>query len=181
MGLYKYLREAWKKPTDSMIEAQRNRLIKWRRQPATLRVEGPTRLDRARSLGYKAKQGFIVVRQRVKRGGRMRDTEGRGGRRPKTARRFMVLDKNYQAVAEARAAKSFVNCEVMNSYYVAKDGKNYWFEIIMLDRQHPNIQNDPHLRALVSRKSRAERGLTSAGRKGRGLRRKGKGAEKVRQ
>lgn len=178
MGLYKYLREAWKKPSDSVLDEHRERLIKWRRQPATLRIERPSRLDRARSLGYKAKQGFLVVRQRVDRGGRMRDTTGRGGRRPKTARRFMILDKNYKAVAEVRAAKSYVNCEVLNSYFVAKDGKNYWFEIILVDRTHPNIVNDPHLKALVSRKDRAVRGLTSSGRKGRGLRHKGKGFEK---
>lgn len=178
MGLYKYLREAWKKPSDSLIEEHREQLIKWRRQPATLRVEKPSRLDRARSLGYKAKQGFIVVRQRVNRGGRMRATTGRGGRKPKTSRIFMVLDKSYQSVAEARAARAFLNCEVLNSYYVAKDGKNYWFEVIMVDRNHPNVLNDPYLAALVARKNRAERGLTSSNRKSRGLRHKGKGFEK---
>ena len=33
MGMYKYLREAWKKPTDSIIEVQRQRMISWRKQP----------------------------------------------------------------------------------------------------------------------------------------------------
>ncbi|KKT75754.1 MAG: 50S ribosomal protein L15e, partial [Candidatus Peregrinibacteria bacterium GW2011_GWA2_44_7] len=40
-----------------------------RKEPVTLVLEHPTRLDRARSLGYKAKQGCIVARQRVGRGG----------------------------------------------------------------------------------------------------------------
>ena len=180
MGLYKYLRQAWKKPSDSAEQAMRERLIQWRRQPATVRVENPTRLDRARSLGYKAKQGFLIVRQRVKRGGRMRDANKRGGRRPKTSRRFLILDKNYQAVAEARAVKPFANCEVLNSYYVAKDGQNYWYEVILIARDHPNIQNDENLRMVAAKRGRAERGLTSAGRRGRGLRNKGKGAEKLR-
>jgi large subunit ribosomal protein L15e len=180
MGLYKYLREAWKKPTDSLEQINQDRLIAWRREDATTRIENPTRLDRARSLGYKAKQGFLVVRQRVTRGGRMRVTKGRGGRRPKASRRFLILDKSYQTVAESRAARKYPNCEVLNSYYVAQDGKNYWYEVILVERNHPNIQKDVNLRNLVASKGRAFRGLTSAGRKSRGLRRKGKGAEKIR-
>jgi large subunit ribosomal protein L15e len=180
LGLYKYLRAAWKKPSDSIEAFQRERLIEWRKQPSTLRINHPTRLDRARSLGFKAKQGIIVVRQRVKRGGRMRDAAKRGGRRPKAARRTLVLDKNYQAVAEARAVKAYANCEVLNSYWVGQDGKHYWYEVILIDRNHPNILNDANLRMVALQRGRAHRGLTSAGKKSRGLRRKGKGAEKVR-
>jgi large subunit ribosomal protein L15e len=180
MGLYKYLRQAWKKPTEEQEALQRERLILWRRQPATIRLEHPSRLDRARSVGYKAKQGILVVRQRVTRGGRMRDTAGRGGRRPKTARRFLILDKNYQQVAEERAVQKFANCEVLNSYYVAQDGKNYWYEVILIDRSHPNVQADLNLRQVAAQRGRVHRGLTSAGKKARGLRNKGKGAEKAR-
>jgi large subunit ribosomal protein L15e len=179
MGLYKYLREAWKKPSDSLEELHRERMIEWRRQPVTLRIDNPTRLDRARSLGYKAKQGFIIVRQRLGRGGRMRSYSF-GGRRSKANRRYLILDKNYQAVAESRASKKFTNCEVLNSYWVGQDGKNYWYEVILIERNHPNIIADLNLRNMVSQRGRAERGLTSANRKSRGLRRKGKGAEKVR-
>ena len=70
MGMYQHIREAWKNPNDVLKKLQHERTIKWRTEPVTVRVERPTRLDRARSLGYKAKQGFIVVRQRVDRGGR---------------------------------------------------------------------------------------------------------------
>ena len=31
------------------------------------------------------------------------------------------LDKNYQLIAEERTSKKYPNCEVLNSYYVAKD------------------------------------------------------------
>jgi len=179
MGMYKYLREAWKKPTDSIIEVQRQRMISWRKQPVTLRIEHPTRIDRARSLGYKAKQGFIIVRQRVNRGGKMRE-DNLGGRRPKTSRLKKVLDKNYQTIAEERAARKYVNCEVLNSYLVGKDGKHAWFEVIMIDRCHPNITRDLHLRMVAAQRGRVYRGLTSASRKSRGLRNKGFGAEKAR-
>ena len=44
------------------------RRIQWRKEENFLRIERPTRLDRARALGYKAKQGYVVVRARVRKG-----------------------------------------------------------------------------------------------------------------
>ncbi|MBU1198431.1 MAG: 50S ribosomal protein L15e [Nanoarchaeota archaeon] len=179
MGMYKYMRDLWKQPKKNLGENYKQMLILWRKQPVTLRVERPTRIDRARSLGYKAKQGFLVIRQRVGRGGRMRSKMGR--RRPKTSRRTKIVNKSYQWIAEERAVKRYSNCEVMNSYWVGQDGKNYWFEVILLDKNHPNIQRDPILKKLVGQTSRVHRGLTSAARKTRGLRNKGKGAEQIRK
>ena len=181
MGFYKFIRELWKRPSESMPGLWRERLIKWRREPATLRIERPTRIDRARALGYRAKQGYIVVRQRVPRGGRMR-AKIRAGRRPKHFRRRKILAKNYQAVAEQRAAMKYPNCEVLNSYLVAKDGKYYWYEVILVDRAHPSIISDSRIAWIASSKhrGRASRGLTAAGKKARGLMRKGIGAEKLR-
>ncbi|KYK25612.1 50S ribosomal protein L15e [Euryarchaeota archaeon SM23-78] len=178
MGMYKHIRELWKKPKKNLGEVQRKRLILWRKQPVTVRIEKPTRLDRARSLGYKAKQGFVLIRQRVGRGGRMRPKPGR--RRPKTSRRRKIVKKNYQWVAEGRAVKKYTNCEVLNSYYVGQDGKHYWYEVILIDRDHPNIKKDLVLKRIAKQRGRVHRGLTSAGKKSRGLRRKGKGAEKIR-
>ena len=180
-GFYKYVREAWKKPKETMPELWKERLQKWRRSPSTVRVKRPTRIDRARSLGYKAKPGFIVVRQRVKRGGRMRP-KIRRGRRSKRFHQRLNLSKNYQQVAEERANRKYINCEVLNSYWVADDGKYYWYEIILLDRSHPAVITDKD-RGWITMKQhrgRAARGLTSAGRKSRGLRNKGQGAEKIR-
>ncbi|MBU0667403.1 MAG: 50S ribosomal protein L15e [Nanoarchaeota archaeon] len=179
MGLYKYIRELWKKPKSSLKELNKQRLYLWRREPSTLRIERPTRLDRARSLGYKAKQGIIIVRQRVRRGRRMREQVS-GGRRPKHFRKRKVLDKNYQQIAEERANKSFVNCEVLNSYKVNEDGNYHWFEVILIDRFHPQILSDKQLGWAPTMRGRAARGLTSAGRKSRGLRNKGMGSEKIR-
>ena len=178
MGMYKYVRELWKKPKKNLGEIQKKRLILWRKQPVTVRIARPTRIDRARSPGYKAKQGFVVVRQRVGRGGRMRAKFGR--RRPKASRRTKIVAKSYQQVAEERAVKKYTNCEVLNSYYVGQDGKHYWFEVILIDREHPNIKKDLNLRRIARQTGRVHRGLTSAGKKSRGLRRKGKGAEKIR-
>jgi large subunit ribosomal protein L15e len=181
MGYLKYVRQLWKKPKANAPELWRERLLAWRREPTTVRIERPTRLDRARSLGYRAKPGIIVVRQRVIRGGRMRE-QFKSGRRPKAMRRKKIVNLNYQQVAEQRAQKKFKNCEVLNSYWVMQDGKYYWYEIILVDKDHPQILKDKQLRFLAKKEhqGRVFRGLTSAGRKTRGLRRKGKGAEKVR-
>lgn len=173
MGIYKYIRDVWKEKPKEFLALQKQRLIKWRKESATTRINKPTRLDRARSLGYKAKPGFIIVRQRLLSGGRMRSTK-RKGRRPKHRRLLKIVSKNYQQIAEERAAKKFPNLEVLNSYWVAKDGKNYWYEIIMIDKSHPAIKTDKEVSWITEKQHtrRAFRGLTSAARKSRGLRKK---------
>ncbi len=181
MGMYKYIKKLWEKPKKNLKEIQSKRMVQWRREPVTLRIQKPTRLDRARSLGYKAKQGYILVRQKVIRGGRMRP-QIKKGRRPKHNRQRMVLDKNYKQVAEERANKKYLNCEVLNSYYVGKDGKYYWYEVILIDKSHPVILNDKNINWIAEKQhtKRVFRGLTSAAKKSRGLRVKGKGSEHAR-
>ncbi len=176
MGMYKYIKEAWKKNADSIVKA--NTLI-WRGETATVRIERPSRLDRARALGYKPKLGIILVRQRVERGGRMRP-KIRKGRRSRHSRRKKILDMSYQTVAEQRAASKYSNCEVLNSYYAGEDGRSYWYEIILVDRAHPETLKNEHLRWIANEKGRSSRGLTASAKKSRGLTRKGKGAEQLR-
>lgn len=156
-------------------ELKRERLIAWRREPVTKRIENPTRLDRARALGYRAKQGIFVVRQRVSRGSHKRE-DWSGGRHSHNMGSRLNLRKSYQLIAEERASKSYSNCEVINSYYVLEDGKNYWYEVILADRVHPNTAV---IMPVISQ-GRVFRGLTSAGKKTRGLGHKGKGSEKAR-
>jgi len=176
MGLYKAIR----KTTRTLPrELRQQRLMAWRREQVVERIERPTRLDRARSLGYRAKKGIFMVRVRVLRGGRQRPMIKKG-RRPKTNRRSKILGMNYQTISERRANKKFVNCEVLNSYYLGKDGKNIWHEVILVDRDSPDIRKDSKLSWIVHKRGRAYRGLTSSARKSRGLRHKGKGREKVR-
>lgn len=181
MGVYKYLGELWNNPKANLGELWQKRLIKWRREPSIVRVERPLRLDRARTLGYRAKKGFIVARVKVLRGGRQRE-KFKSKRKSKNLRRIKIVEKNYQSVAEERCQKKFINLEVLNSYYVGQDGRHYWYEIIMVDPSSPEIKSDRKINWVCEKqhKHRSLRGLTSAGRKGRGLRKKGKGAEKVR-
>jgi len=161
---------------------RRERLFTWRQQSAVMRLEHPTRLDRAHALGWRAKPGYLVTRVRVRRGGQ-RKRHIIAGRRPKhkgIAR--MTLLKSIQRIAEERAQKRFPNMEVLNSYWVGDDGKDRFYEIILVDKAHPSILADPRINWIAqgAHKGRAYRGLTSAGKRGRGLWWKGKGAERMR-
>jgi large subunit ribosomal protein L15e len=180
---YKYIAEAWAKSERSYVdELMRQRLIGWRRQAVVTRIEKPTRLDRARKLGYKAKQGFVMVRVRIRRGG-LRKQRPKAGRRPKRmgVKKFKPA-KSLRLIGEERAARKFPNMEVLNSYWVGEDGRSKWFEIIMVDPQHPAVKADKDINWICQNQHhrRVFRGLTSAGKKVRSLRRKGRGAEKFR-
>lgn len=129
-----------------------------------MKIDRPTRIDRARALGYKAKQGYVVVRVRVKRGGKKRE-KPRGGRKPKKSRRKKILAKNYQWIAEERAARRYRNCEVLGSYWIMKDGLHYWYEIILADRVQ--VSKYKGMEHLGWTRGKVFRGLTSAGRKAR--------------
>merc|ERR1712023_282394 len=65
-------REKKKKQSDVMRFLMRVRCWEYRQVKGFMRVPHPTRPDKARKLGYKAKQGYAVFRQRVRRGGRKR-------------------------------------------------------------------------------------------------------------
>jgi len=181
MGIYRYIKQAWGAPRETLGDSYRNYLVQWRREPVTTRIEYPTRLDRARALGYRAKQGVFIVRQRVRRGGHVRE-DWDGGRHSSNMTAKMNLQLNYQAISERRAADAYHNCEVLNSYLVGKDGRYVWYEVILVDRSHPSVLADPRMNwvALSANRARAHRGLTSSQRKTRGLRRRGMGAEHVR-
>jgi len=131
------------------------------------------RLDRAHSLGYKAKKGFVVFRVRVKRGGRKR-TRHKHGRKSRKQHIRKILKMNYQWVAEIRVEKRYPNLEVLNSYMIGKDGKYYFYEVIMIDPSRAEIKSDSNLNWICreENRNRAQRGLTSAARKSRGLRSK---------
>ncbi len=172
-------------------QLNRERLITWRKQQSITKIERPTKLAKARSLGYKPKQGIVLVRVRINRGGRriIPPTKGRRSKRSGVTR--ITPNQSRQVIAENRAARRFVNLTVLNSYLVVQDGKSLYYEVILVDPYHPVIQADRNLNFLSPdpsiegnnrsrHKGRSFRGLTSAARKSRGLRNKGKGAENFR-
>lgn len=158
------------------------RLIRWRKEGTITPVEHPTRPDRARALGYKAKQGITVVRIKVRRGGLRKRKISKGRRARRKGILKITMNKSIQRIAEERVQKHYPNMEVLNSYPVGQDGMRKWFEVILVDPYSPSVLSDKNLSWISdpAQSSRAYRGLTSAGKRGRGLRWKGKGAEKVR-
>ncbi len=181
-SMYEYIRDQWKKPDTSFKSPQQQRLIQWRKEENFFRVEKPLRIDRARSLGYKAKQGYIVVRAKVRRGS-LRKHHIRRGRRPAAMGITKITAaKSIKRIAEERTSKKFPNMNVLNSYWIGEDGRYHYYEVILVDPHHPVIIKDPKINWITnpSNKRRVLRGKTSAGRKGRGLHYKGKGVEKAR-
>jgi large subunit ribosomal protein L15e len=156
--------EAWRKPESSYIKkVMQERVILWRKDPAIIRVDKPTRIDRARRLGYKDKAGYVVTRVRVRKSGFRKQRPRTGRRQKRMGVSKYKSAKSLRLIAEERAARKFPNLEVLNSYWVWQDGLYKWFEVILVD-----LTRLPELN-LGKGKGRVFRGLTSAGRKVRGL------------
>jgi len=184
MGVAKHMQTTWNRPKATIpAKARRERMAGWRREGVFQRIQRPTRIDAARRVGYKAKQGIVMVRTRVRRGG-LRKSKVHMKRKPSNAGiKKITMAKSIQRIAEERVSRRYPNLEVLNSYWVGEDGKNKFYEVIMVDPHHPAIKADKQLGWISSGSShsgRAFRGKTSAGKKGRGLFNKGKGAEKLR-
>jgi large subunit ribosomal protein L15e len=156
--------KAWRKPESSYVkEVMKERVILWRKEQAITRVDKPTRIDRARRLGYKDKTGYVIVRVRVRKSGYRRQRPKTGRRQKKMGVNKLKVAKSMRLIGEERTARKFPNLEVLNSYWVWQDGLNKWYEVILVD-----LTVLPELN-LGKGRGRVFRGLTSAGRKVRGL------------
>ena len=178
MGAYKYLEEIWKKKqSDLMRFVLRMRTWEYRQLPAIHRCSRPSRPEKARKMGYKAKQGFVVYRVRIRRGGRKKPVrKGIINGKPKSQGVIgLKMKKSLRAVAEQRVGKKLGNLRVLNSYWVGQDSTFKFYEVILVDPSHKAIRRDPKINWIARpvMKRRDERGLTSAGKKFRGLRKKG--------
>lgn len=185
MGAFMYVQELWKKKgADVMKFTQRIRAWEYRHNHAIVRLRRPTRPDKARMLGWKAKQGFSVFRVRIRRGGRKRIAhKGITFGKPKSSGiTGLKLNKNHRAVAEQRLGNRMGGLRVLNSYWSNTDSVFTWYEVLCADPMHPAIRRDPRSNWVVNavHKHREQRGLTSAGRKHRGLRNKGHGTSRLR-
>jgi large subunit ribosomal protein L15e len=187
VGLYAYVEKMWRAKRGTATRKILTNLLwerrqQWRRQHSIVRIERPTRIDRARKLGYKAKQGFVLARVRIRRGTRRKIRPNRGRRSKRMGVNKFTPSKSRQWLAEQRVERKFPNLRVLNSYWVGADGMYKWFEVVLVDPNHPVIQSDSRINWICdpAHKGRAARGLTSAGKKSRGLHKKGVGAEKIR-
>ena len=181
-SFYSYIGDAWDSPREGYVGVLRqSRLKSWRREKTVQKIARPTRLDRARALGYKAKQGIIIARVKVRRGGLRKSRYVRNRKTSKMGMLKITMGKSIRRIAEERASKRFSNMEVMNSYWVGEDGRHKWYEVILIDPHHPAIISDKDLGWITDgQRGRSERGKTRAGMKGRGMSKKGNGTEKTR-
>lgn len=149
-------------------EILRNRRSEWKEDNAVERIEEPSKPERARELGYKSKQGIVMARTRVRRGGRRKKRPDKGRRPKRMGVSKITATKSIQRISEERTARKFPNLEVLNSYKVGEDGKYHYYEIIMVDPNHPVIKNDPDMEWVKdsSQTGRVYRGLTVSGKNG---------------
>jgi len=167
---YAYVADTWKKPKQKLGSVLKLRITAWRSQETVVRAEKPTRIDRARSLGYKAKHGYVIARVKIGKGGRRRIKYGRRGRKPPSmGLTHFTHGKSLQWIAEEKAGRKFKNLEVLNSYYVGEDGRYKYFEIIMVDPFDPEIKSDRKINWIAKNRKRVLRGQTSTGKKSRGI------------
>ena len=179
---YAYIKETFEKHEKGYQSTQWKRGIEYRKGKAVQRIESPTNIHRARTLGFKAKQGFITVRARVRKGG-LHKIRPRRGRKPRSLGVSKYTPgKNLRWIAEERAQRKYPNMEVLNSYKVYSDGRSSYYEVILVDPNHPVIKSDPKINWICEahQKRRVHRGLTSAGKHARGLNKKGWGSERTR-
>merc|ERR1712004_604410 len=161
------------------------RTWEYRQLSAIHRCQRSSRAEKARKLGYKRKQGFVIYRIRVRRGGRKRPVQkGCVYGKPRNSGRQSKIKKprTHKSIAEERVGRKCSNLRVLNSYWVGQDASFKFFEVIMVDPHHKAIRRDPLINWICSSKQghRELRGLTSTGKKSRGLRMKGFKATKIR-
>ncbi|CAA7023768.1 unnamed protein product [Microthlaspi erraticum] len=121
--------------------------------------------------------GFVVYRVRVRRGGRKRPVSkgivyGKPTNQGVTQLKFQ---RSKRSVAEERAGRKLGGLRVVNSYWLNEDSTYKYYEIILVDPAHNAVRNDPRINWICNpvHKHRELRGLTSEGKKNRGLRGKG--------
>ena len=179
---YSYVKETFEKHEKGYQTPHWYRGIEYRKGRSIQRIERPTKIHRARSLGYKAKQGYVVVRARIRKGGAHKVRPKRGRKPRAMGVNKYTTGKNLQWIAEERVQRKFPNMQVLNSYKMYSDGRHWYYEVIVVDPNHPVIKSDPNINWICepAHKKRVTRGLTAAGKKGRGLYKKGWGSEKTR-
>ncbi|KAI9360434.1 60S ribosomal protein l15 [Zopfochytrium polystomum] len=141
-----------KKQSDVVRFLLRVRCWEYRQLNVVHRASRPSRPDKARRIGYKAKQGYVIYRIRIRRGGRKRPVK-------KGAVFGKPASQGHRTTAEDRVGRKCGNLRVLNSYWVNEDST---FKL---------IRRDPRINWLVNpvHKHRESRGLTGIGKKNRGV------------
>jgi len=174
MGAYKYIGELYKKKQSDVLRfLLRVRCWEYRQLNVIHRASRPSRPDKARRLGYKAKQGYVVYRVRVRRGNRKKHVP-KGATYGKPVHQGvnqLKFQRGLRSVAEERVGRRCGNLRVLNSYWINQDGVYKYYEVILVDPNHKAIRRDPRINWIAKpvHKRREARGLTSIGKQNRGI------------
>ncbi|KAJ5308784.1 hypothetical protein N7508_004163 [Penicillium antarcticum] len=174
MGALKYVEEIQKKKQSDVIRfLLRVRCWELRQLNAIHRASRPSRPDKARRLGYKAKQGYVIYRARVRRGGRKRPVPKGAtyGKPTNHGVNQLKYQRALKSTAEERVGRRAANLRVLNSYWINQDSTYKYFEVICVDPQHKAIRRDARINWICApvHKHRESRGLTATGKKSRGI------------
>uniref|UniRef100_A0A8D0QSV8 Ribosomal protein L15 n=1 Tax=Sus scrofa TaxID=9823 RepID=A0A8D0QSV8_PIG len=159
MGAYKYIQELWrKKQSDIMCFLLQVRCWQYHQLCAFHRAPCPTRPDRASRLGYKAKEGYVIYRICVHRGGRKCPVPkgATNGKPVHHGVNQLKFAQSLQSVAEERAGHHCGVLKVLNSYWVGEDSM-YKF----IDSFHKAVRRNPDTQWITKpvHKHREIRGL----------------------
>ncbi|OQE38940.1 hypothetical protein PENCOP_c007G01560 [Penicillium coprophilum] len=174
MGALKYVEEIQKKKQSDVIRfLLRVRCWELRQLNAIHRASRPSRPDKARRLGYKAKQGYVIYRARVRRGGRKRPVAKGAtfGKPTNHGVNQLKYQRALKSTAEERVGRRAANLRVLNSYWINQDSTYKYYEVILVDPQHKAIRRDARINWICNsvHKHRESRGLTATGKKSRGI------------
>src|SRR2546425_11034098 len=136
---YSHLANQWREKTPELKEWLRLSVVGWRKEPVVKRIPYPTRLDRARRLGYKAKQGIVLVRVRVRRGGAKKPRPVSGRRQKALGVSKFTRSISLQRIAENRAGSKYPNLTILSSYYLYADGRSLWYEVLLRDTTRASL------------------------------------------
>uniref|UniRef100_A0A8C2M1D9 Ribosomal protein L15 n=1 Tax=Cricetulus griseus TaxID=10029 RepID=A0A8C2M1D9_CRIGR len=157
MGAYKYMQQLGRKKQSKVMRfLLRVCFWQYRRLSVLHRALSHTGPDKVQRLGYKAKQGYVIYRIRVCRGGRKCPVP-KGATHGKPVHHGvnqLKFARSLQSVAEERVGCHCGALRVLNSYWNGEDSTYKCFEVILIDPFH---------------KHREMHGWTSTGGKSHGL------------
>ena len=167
MDAYKYIQEQWrKKQSDVMRFLLRVRCWQYCQLSAVHGAPCPTWRDKARQLGYKAKQGYIIYRIHVHHGGRkcLVPKGATYGKPVHHGVNQLKFARSLQSIAEERVGHNCGALRVLNSYWVGEDSTYRFFEVVLIDPFYEVIRRNPDTQSITKpvHKQREMCGLTSA-------------------
>ena len=103
------------------------------------------RPDEARRLGFKAKQGYVIYRIRVRHGGYKRPVPKGAtfGKPVSHGVNQLQFARSLQSAAEERTGRHRGALRLLNPYWVGEESTYQFFEVILIDPFHTAIRRNP--------------------------------------